>query len=169
MHLSTAGALQRYQHARDRGKRRDFIFAVFCLCGEIPVPEKWPEPTDCLGTASAWKECDSILQEAEKLLGMETFMNRYVSQETPFEQQEMKQELQDWQCEVQMGTVSIKIVRCPEDEVCAKRCNDQRLCPQCWVPLRRSCQEDLVRNRAAALSNDMMIYYMALKRHVVKK
>ena len=68
-----------------------------------------------------------------------------------------------------MGTVSIKIARCPEDEVCAKRCNDQRLCPQCWVPLCRSCQEDLVRNRAAALSNDMMIYYMALKRHVVKK
>ena len=102
------------------------------------------------------------LEEAEKLLGMETFTKRYAAQETSFSQQEVKQELQDWVCEVAMGNASVKLVCCPEDKVCAKRCNDQTMCSQCWVPLCRSCQKDLVWHKklpAAALSNDMMVYY----------
>eukprot|EP00435_Cladocopium_sp_Y103_P031622 s1345_g8.t1 len=87
---------------------------------------------------------------------------RYVAQETQFAQQEMKHELQDWMCEVRNGAASVKLLCCPEDKVCAKCCNDQTLCPQCWVPLCRSCQQDLVwhkRQPAAALTNDMMVYY----------
>ena len=95
-------------------------------------------------------------------------MNRYVSQETPFEQQEMKQELQDGQCEAQMGMVSIKIVCCPEDEVCANSAMIKDYAHSAGCPCAEVA-DLLVRNRATALSNDMMIYYMALKRHVVKK
>lgn len=156
-------ALQQFQKAREG----DEIVALLCFV----CARKYPYIRSGRNQEVTWAQPvhgkDKTVfgqspEEAEKLLGMEPFMQRYVAHETVFAQQEMKHELQDWACEVQMGNASVRLLCCPEDKVCAKRCNEQTLCPQCWVPLCRSCKQDLVWHKklpAAALSNDMMVYY----------
>ena len=74
----------------------------------------------------------------------------------------MTAELEAWACQVDFAAASVQLVCCPEDKICHKRCRPESLCSQCWVPLCRSCKGDLVwhgRQPAAALSNDMMVYY----------
>ena len=99
---------------------------------------------------------------AETCLGLRTFKEKYVTQAKAFAQQEMNSELEDWMSEAQLGEQKVPIVCCPEDKVCNKRCPSEKFCSQCWVPLCATCRRDLVwhgRQPAAALSNDMMVYY----------
>ena len=90
---------------------------------------------------------------------MQTFKEKYVDNETAFARKEMNEELEDWVCQVHFATASVKLVCCPEDKVCSKRCASELLCAHCWVPVCRSCKIDMVahgKQPAAALSNDMM-------------
>ena len=99
---------------------------------------------------------------AEELLGMQTFRQKYVEKETEFAREEMNAELEAWACQVDFTAVSVQLLCCPEDKTCQRRCRPRTLCSQCWVPLCKSCRVDLVwqsKQPAAALSNDMMIYY----------
>ena len=102
------------------------------------------------------------LLDTEKLLGMSTFQKKYVQTETAFAQREMTMELEEWCAEASFENCAVKVICCPEDKVCQKRCSPEKVCPQCWTPICKSCQMDLVwngRQPAAALSNDMMVYY----------
>ena len=102
------------------------------------------------------------LARADAVLGFCAFKEKYVDTATAFAQQEMKEELETWSCEAQCLGQGVKLVCCPEDKVCQKRCAPEKLCSQCWVPLCRDCRRELVwhgKQPAAALSNDMMVYY----------
>ena len=99
---------------------------------------------------------------AETCLCLRTFKEKYVTQAKAFAQQEMNSELEDWISEAQLGEQKVPIVCCPEDKVCNKRCPSEKFCSQYWVPLCATCRRDLVwhgRQPAAALGNDMMVYY----------
>eukprot|EP00438_Fugacium_kawagutii_P017484 Skav217980 [mRNA] locus=scaffold496:402099:408191:- [translate_table: standard] len=98
----------------------------------------------------------------EKILGLQAFKEKYVDKETMFAQQEMNTELEAWTSQVEFGSACVKVVCCPEDKTCRKKCKPETLCSQCWVPVCRTCKIDIVshgRQPAAALSNDMMVYY----------
>eukprot|EP00438_Fugacium_kawagutii_P014564 Skav232307 [mRNA] locus=scaffold882:595493:597445:- [translate_table: standard] len=98
----------------------------------------------------------------EKILGLQAFKEKYVDKETLFAQQEMNAELEAWTSQVEFGSACVKVVCCPEDKTCRKKCKPETLCSQCWVPVCRTCKIDIVshgRQPAAALSNDMMVYY----------
>ena len=102
------------------------------------------------------------LARVDSVLGFGAFKEKYVDTATAFAQQEMNEELESWSCEAQCLGQGIKVVCCPEDKVCQKRCAPETLCSQCWVPLCRDCRRELVwhgQQPAAALSNDMMVYY----------
>ena len=118
----------------------------------------WVQPVDYKNETIFGQSLGSV----EKLLGMKTFREKYVDKETVFARQEMTAELEAWACQVDFAAASVQLVCCPEDKSCHRRCRPKSLCSQCWVPLCRSCKGDLVwhgRQPAAALSNDMMVYY----------
>ena len=118
----------------------------------------WVQPVDCKNATIFGQSLGAV----EKLLGMKVFREKYVDKETEFARQEMTPELEAWACQVDFAGASVQLVCCPEDKICYKRCRPETLCSQCWVPLCRSCKGDLVwhgRQPAAALSNDMMVYY----------
>ena len=102
------------------------------------------------------------LARGEEVLGLRVFKEKYVDKGTAVAQEEMAEELRSWTCEAHFPGKVIEVVCCPEDKECDRHCGPERLCPQCWVPLCRDCRRDLVWNGqhpAAALSNDMMVYY----------
>ena len=118
----------------------------------------WVQPVDRKNETIFGQSLGAV----EKLLGMKVFRKKYVDKETEFARQEMTAELEAWACQVDFAAASVQLVCCPEDKICHKRCRPESLCSQCWVPLCRSCKGDLVwhgRQPAAALSNDMMVYY----------
>ena len=71
-------------------------------------PIRWMRPLDSEGTSVFGL---SIL-EAEKVLGIETYVKFYVAGGTVFAQAEMKKELQDWSCVVNLqGKLKTKHAR----------------------------------------------------------
>ena len=78
--------------------------------------------------------CGQSLALVDSVLGFGAFKEKYVDTATAFAQQEMKEELESWSCEVQCLGEGVTLVCCPEDKACQKQ-------------------------PAAALSNDMMVYY----------
>ena len=118
----------------------------------------WVQPVDAKNETIFGQS----VADVEESLGMKTFRQKYVEKETDFAREEMNAELEAWACQVDFAAVSVQLVCCPEDKMCQKRCRPGSLCSQCWVPLCRSCKVELVRQNkqpAAALSNDMMVYY----------
>eukprot|EP00438_Fugacium_kawagutii_P001459 Skav211876 [mRNA] locus=scaffold1431:374175:389938:+ [translate_table: standard] len=118
----------------------------------------WVQPVDARNETVFGQPVAAV----EKTLGLQAFKEKYVDKEITFAQQEMNAELEDWISQVEFGTACVKLVCCPEDKVCRKKCKPKTLCSQCWVPVCRTCRIDLVshgRQPAAALSNDMMVYY----------
>eukprot|EP00438_Fugacium_kawagutii_P008899 Skav215707 [mRNA] locus=scaffold2573:242958:252224:+ [translate_table: standard] len=118
----------------------------------------WVQPVDAKNETVFGQSLAAV----EKILGLQAFKEKYVDKETRFAQQEMTAELEDWTSQVNLGTACVKLVCCPEDKVCRKKCKPETLCSQCWVPVCRTCKIDIVshgRQPAAALSNDMMVYY----------
>ena len=68
----------------------------------------------------------------------------------------------EWSCAGQCDGRSFKLLCCPEDKRCNKRCGPATLCKACEIPVRRSCWESVAwdgRLPAEALGNDMMIFY----------
>ena len=121
-------------------------------------PIRWMRPLDSEGTSVFGL---SIL-EAEKVLGIETYVKFYVAGGTVFAQAEMKKELQDWSCVVNLQGKLLTLLCCPEDKTCQKRCKADEMCTKCRVPVCNGCRRALLwegKQPAAALSNDMMVYY----------
>ena len=74
----------------------------------------------------------------------------------------MKKELQDWSCVVNLQGKLLTLLCCPEDKTCQKRCKADEMCTKCRVPVCNGCRRALLwegKQPAAALSNDMMVYY----------
>lgn len=118
----------------------------------------WVQPVNCKQQMLFGRS----YSDAERLLSMCTFQEKYVKTATVFAQTEMTEELKDWSATASFDDGLIEVICCPEDKVCPKRCSPEKLCEHCWTPICRSCKMDLVwhgKQPAAALSNDMMVYY----------
>ena len=121
-------------------------------------PIRWIRPLDSEGTSVFGLS----VPEAEKVLGIEAYVNAYVAGATVFAQAEMKKELRDWSCVVNLQGRLLTLLCCPEDKQCQKRCKPEEMCTKCCVPVCNGCRRALLwegKQPAAALSNDMMVYY----------
>ena len=60
-----------------------------------------------------------------------------------------------------MSNLMGKIICCPEDKVCAKRCPPGRICSACQAPVCMHCRDSLRAKQASrlALANDMLVFY----------
>ena len=95
--------------------------------------------------------------EIDGLLGLKTYTDLYgdiaANEEDSFA---------EWSCAGQCDGVSFRLLCCPEDKRCNRRCRPETLCNACEIPVCRSCWESVAwdgRLPAEALNNDMMIFY----------
>ena len=104
-------------------------------------------------------------EELEKILGLETYKNRYASTELNNDAAArcMQLELLDWHVVVTCQQQRISLICCPEDRRCrACPAASQECCERCEVPLCRFCRVDVMHRNTKppqALSNDLMVYY----------
>ena len=95
-------------------------------------------------------------RELEKVVGMETYAQRYVAGATAFAEAEMRRELREWSCVVDVqGTRKTKNAR---HDASVTRCAPSAGCQFAINGCRRAVLWER-RQPAAALSNDMMVYY----------
>ena len=107
--------------------------------------------------------CGLSVEEVHAIFSLETYLERYgkCDEEAP----DLRSEVyDDWCLTLPFSDKEIKILCCPEDRECeVDGClKGKTCCSQCWLPLCRECKAALDRKRempAAALMNDMMIFY----------
>eukprot|EP00435_Cladocopium_sp_Y103_P055193 s336_g18.t1 len=99
-------------------------------------------------------------ESLEQLLGFDTYHARYISTLPADTQTSLQSELSHWTCSMSCPSYQIRIVACPEDKTCGRRCPMYSVCTQCEVPLCSSCWNYIYRHRSKppeALSNDMLL------------
>ena len=113
-----------------------------------------PEKDECLGTARA---------HVEHWLGRDVYWERYGRQHGSDAQAELEKELLHWQTTLYFESAApLRIVCCPEDKVCARRCAASVTCPKCRAPVCEFCWTSMTRKHAqpaTALANDMLIFF----------
>ena len=99
--------------------------------------------------------------EVEALFGLETYCRTYVHQSSTLAREELLRELDDWTCSVQCQGETVRVVCCPEDKRCIRKCPPQQTCPLCEAPICHSCLGALHEARCPpeALSNDLLVFY----------
>ena len=99
-------------------------------------------------------------EDLEKMLGFHTYHARYVSTLPADTQMSLQPELEQWTCNMSCPSYTIRVVACPEDKTCYRRCSMESVCTHCEVPICSSCWNYVYRHRSkppAALSNDMIL------------
>ncbi|CAL1148725.1 unnamed protein product [Cladocopium goreaui] len=99
-------------------------------------------------------------EDLEKMLGFHTYHARYVSTLPADTQMNLQPELEQWTCNMSCPSYTIRVVACPEDKTCYRRCSRESVCTCCEVPICFSCWKYVYRQRSkppAALSNDMLL------------
>ena len=104
----------------------------------------------------------SRVQVAE-WLGYETYWRNYAAQHEPEAQAQLQGQLHDWQAMVKFSDGEpLRLICCPEDKLCAKRCPTDTVCSKCRAPICEFCWEAITKEKvlpAAALANDMLVFY----------
>ena len=99
-------------------------------------------------------------EDLEKMLGFHTYHARYVATLPADTQMSLQPELGQWTCNMSCPSYTIRVVACPEDKTCYRRCSMESVCTHCEVPICSSCWNYVSRQRSkppAALSNDMIL------------
>ena len=139
------------------------------LSGRRVNEVRWISPLGRIevGENSCDRFCGMARGDTENIFGLTSYLRRYghTSDSAPDLTRHMH-EFDDWRLAVQFGDGPLDILCCPEDHQCRNaECLQQRsCCPQCLLPLCRECEDSLHNPRglempAAALTNDMMIFY----------
>ena len=113
-------------------------------------------------------------EEANTILGLQTYLSRYgkCGDHSPDLTQQLH-EFADWTVDVPFENGALTLLCCPEDRRCDRiLCQDTtRICRACEIPVCVECQECLRGNAQmppAALTNDMMVFYLPKELYVDK-
>ena len=150
----------------------------WCCARKFPYLEKrrandirWTQPlkrnSGCY--EQPWTFAGIDMMKAVDIFGLQTFLDRYGTDEgqARMNRARAKECRDDWCLAVRTPEASFELLCCPEDHtckdsVCTRR---KRCCPECWLPICRECESELVDKSGkaamppASLANDMMIYY----------
>ena len=90
-----------------------------------------PGNDECLG---------AIRPQVEKWFGYEKYWERYGRQHGHEAQALLEEQLQDWESTLYYEAAApLRIICCPEDKVCARRCAASVTCPKCRAPVCDFC------------------------------
>ena len=97
---------------------------------------------------------------------MDVYIRKYgVGAEGYPDLRQRQEELKDWVCAIPFQDGDVDMLCCPEDRTCRREgcVLNQTLCPECWVPICRTCVAGLLADNPrlphSALANDLMIFY----------
>jgi len=102
------------------------------------------------------------LDAVTKGLSYEAYWETYVCQHSCAVQDKLREDLKDWTADVQVGSDILRIICCPEDKSCARRCKPNAVCTECRAPICEQCWQHMQRHLSApshALANDMLTFY----------
>ena len=113
-----------------------------------------PGKDECLGATH---------QQVEHWFGYDTYWERYGRQHGHEAQRLLQDQLQEWQTTLRYDAAApLRIICCPEDKVCTRRCAASVTCPKCRAPVCEFCWLQIRKHKAmpaTALANDMLIFY----------
>eukprot|EP00438_Fugacium_kawagutii_P012955 Skav231714 [mRNA] locus=scaffold1306:362022:371836:+ [translate_table: standard] len=102
------------------------------------------------------------MNEVKRTLSYDVYEATYLAQHDGSVQGQIQDQLKDWCSTLQISGDSIKIVCCPEDKVCLRKCPPESICKECRVPVCLYCQQQIARQKKVSsltLSNDMLVFY----------
>ena len=102
------------------------------------------------------------LDEVKTRLSYEAYWKTYVCQHSSSVQEKLREDLKDWTADVKVGSDILRIICCPEDKTCSRRCKANVVCTECRAPICEHCWLHMQRNLSApshALANDMLTFY----------
>ena len=98
--------------------------------------------------------------QAEEWFGYDAYWRKYAAQHEPDAQAQLEDELQEWQTTIQfIAGAPLRVICCPEDKVCRRRCPPDTSCPMCRAPVCQFCWNGVTKEKvlpATALANDML-------------
>ncbi len=159
--------LRQFQEAKDG----DHVGAAICiLCARrFPYVDTQVHPH---GNRIQWRrllndKTDEFLNlpraQVEEWFGYDAYCRNYASQHEPEAQAQLESELQDWQTTIRFSRgAPLRLICCPEDKVCSRRCPPETACPNCKAPVCQFCWQSVTKDKvlpAAALANDMLVFY----------
>ena len=113
-----------------------------------------PGQDECLGAKRP---------QVETWFGYDKYWERYGRQHGNEAQALLQEQLQDWESTLYYEAAApLRIICCPEDKVCARRCAASVTCPKCKAPVCDFCWTAVKQKKtmpATALANDMLIFY----------
>eukprot|EP00435_Cladocopium_sp_Y103_P058343 s631_g20.t1 len=102
------------------------------------------------------------LEEVRKNLSCEAYWRTYCCQHSSSVQEQLREDLKEWTADITLNNGTLRIICCPEDKTCSKRCKQNVVCNDCRAPICEHCWHHLQRKVGApshALANDMLIFY----------
>lgn len=111
--------------------------------------------------------CNMSREDTISTLGFRKYLQRYGHCEKQGPNlNEQLHEFEDWQLKVPFKDGDVDILCCPKDRACSDDAciQSSTCCDKCRLPICRECRDCLCREEskmpAAALANDMMIFYV---------
>ena len=113
-----------------------------------------PDNGECLGATR---------EQVNNWFGYDTYWERYGKQHGDEAQALLQDQLQEWQTTLHYDAVApLRIICCPEDKVCSRRCAAAVTCPKCKAPVCDFCWVAVHNQKtmpATALANDMLMFF----------
>ena len=101
--------------------------------------------------------------QAAEWFGYDAYTRNYAAQHEGEALEQLENELGEWQTILQFASgARLRLICCPEDKLCSKRCPPETTCPKCCAPICEFCWHGVTKEKAmpaAALANDMLVFY----------
>lgn len=109
-------------------------------------------------------ECVGATREqVDSWFGYDTYWERYGQQHGNEAQALLQEQLQEWQTTLHYEAAApLRIICCPEDKLCSRRCAPAVTCPKCRAPVCDFCWKAVNNEKtmpATALANDMLMFF----------